>query len=238
MVCTCKRVLWAIVLAAATASGCAPEVPRRDERRQIQPLPGADGGGMLLLDAEAPAPQPPDAPPSSAPQCGNGKLETGEVCDGDSRACTEIDPAAFDGGAAACNSTCSSYDTKSCSRPATLADAIGTITEAVLKQDLGVIAADDHNGRYPGSAGELKTRSYLTSGLSSFGLKPAPTGAGLLQSFSWNGTDGKCGGGDAGDRPDPQGRGGDRGCPPRPPGDHERLRLQGCRGQLHLQRGR
>lgn len=45
--------------------------------------------------------------------CGNGIIESGEVCDGDSIACTDLD-AAYYGGTAYCNSLCSGYNEDSC----------------------------------------------------------------------------------------------------------------------------
>ncbi len=47
------------------------------------------------------------------PVCGNGIVEKGEVCDGDSVKCTAID-SDYIGGTAVCNSTCSSYNESSC----------------------------------------------------------------------------------------------------------------------------
>lgn len=45
--------------------------------------------------------------------CGNGVIEPGEVCDGDSLACTDLD-ASYYGGTAYCNSLCSGYNEDSC----------------------------------------------------------------------------------------------------------------------------
>ena len=45
--------------------------------------------------------------------CGNGVKETGEKCDGNSKACTSID-SSFTGGVANCNSQCTGYDTSTC----------------------------------------------------------------------------------------------------------------------------
>jgi len=45
--------------------------------------------------------------------CGNGIIEPGEICDGDSVACTDLN-AAYYGGTAYCNSTCDGYDEGSC----------------------------------------------------------------------------------------------------------------------------
>ncbi|MBQ3368302.1 thrombospondin type 3 repeat-containing protein [bacterium] len=47
------------------------------------------------------------------PVCGNGIVEKGEVCDGDSVKCTAID-SDYISGTAVCNSTCSGYDESSC----------------------------------------------------------------------------------------------------------------------------
>ncbi len=47
------------------------------------------------------------------PVCGNGIVESGEVCDGDSVKCTAID-SDYIGGTAVCNPTCSGYDESSC----------------------------------------------------------------------------------------------------------------------------
>ena len=47
------------------------------------------------------------------PVCGNGIVESGEVCDGDSFKCTAID-SDYIGGTAVCNPTCSGYDESSC----------------------------------------------------------------------------------------------------------------------------
>jgi len=45
--------------------------------------------------------------------CGNGVIEPGEVCDGDSLACTDLD-ASYYGGTAYCNSTCDGYNEGNC----------------------------------------------------------------------------------------------------------------------------
>jgi len=45
--------------------------------------------------------------------CGNGVIEPGEVCDGNSVACTSIDPDYY-GGTAYCNSTCDGYSEENC----------------------------------------------------------------------------------------------------------------------------
>lgn len=50
------------------------------------------------------------------PVCGNGELETGEVCEkGDLTDCTEIDPEKYSGGKAFCLDDCSEYNTITCS---------------------------------------------------------------------------------------------------------------------------
>jgi hypothetical protein len=48
-----------------------------------------------------------------APICGNSHLETGEVCDSSSVACTTLD-SDYDSGTAYCNSTCSGYNEDNC----------------------------------------------------------------------------------------------------------------------------
>ncbi|HPM47307.1 MAG TPA: hypothetical protein PL056_09575, partial [bacterium] len=45
--------------------------------------------------------------------CGNGVIEPGEVCDGDTLSCTDLD-ASYYGGTAYCNSLCSGYNEDSC----------------------------------------------------------------------------------------------------------------------------
>jgi hypothetical protein len=45
--------------------------------------------------------------------CGNGVIEEGELCDGNSVACTTLDPD-YTGGSAACNSTCNGYNESNC----------------------------------------------------------------------------------------------------------------------------
>jgi len=50
------------------------------------------------------------------PVCGNGELETGEVCEkGDLTDCTEIDPEKYSGGKAFCLDDCLGYNTITCS---------------------------------------------------------------------------------------------------------------------------
>lgn len=50
------------------------------------------------------------------PVCGNGKIESGEVCDGDIKDCAAIDPNQYGGGKAKCNSDCKSYKTLTCEK--------------------------------------------------------------------------------------------------------------------------
>jgi len=45
--------------------------------------------------------------------CGNGEIEPGELCDGNSVACTTLD-SDYDSGTAYCNSSCSGYNESSC----------------------------------------------------------------------------------------------------------------------------
>ena len=46
--------------------------------------------------------------------CGNGIVEPGEVCDGNSVYCEDLDPNEWNSGTAYCNSTCTGYDTGDC----------------------------------------------------------------------------------------------------------------------------
>ncbi len=46
--------------------------------------------------------------------CGNGIIEPGEFCDGNSLDCWDLDPNQWDSGTAYCNSTCTGYDTGDC----------------------------------------------------------------------------------------------------------------------------
>ena len=52
-------------------------------------------------------------PTDTASNCGNHELDTGEVCDGDTKACSEIDPSYTDG-YAYCKADCSGWDTTGC----------------------------------------------------------------------------------------------------------------------------
>jgi hypothetical protein len=183
-----RGLAWLAAL-AVVASGCAPEIPRFEEGRQLQPTPAPQGdGGLDPLPPPPGAPSPsPPSPPSPGADCGNGELETGEVCDGDKRSCAEIDPDTFAGGVATCNLTCSGYDVSGCTKPMELGDALATITEADLKQEVGVIASDGYGGRYPGSSGDVATRTFLVNALKSAGVEPAVSGS-YLQQFSCGGT--------------------------------------------------
>lgn len=49
-----------------------------------------------------------------AATCGNGSIDLGEPCDGDTKNCTAIDPVKFTGGKAKCKTDCSGYDTITC----------------------------------------------------------------------------------------------------------------------------
>jgi len=49
----------------------------------------------------------------SAPVCGNGIIESGEICDGNSVACTALS-SSYVNGSAYCNSTCSGYNEENC----------------------------------------------------------------------------------------------------------------------------
>ncbi len=46
--------------------------------------------------------------------CGNGIVEPGEVCDGNSVYCEDLDPNEWNSGTATCNSTCSGWNTGNC----------------------------------------------------------------------------------------------------------------------------
>ena len=49
-----------------------------------------------------------------APVCGNGIIEEGEICDGGSKSCIEIDSSIFSGGNANCRQDCSGWETSTC----------------------------------------------------------------------------------------------------------------------------
>jgi|GEM_PF-681061 len=70
--------------------------------------------------------------------CGNGFTESGEICDGDAKTCSEIHPG-YIGGVAACKSDCSGYDTSSCVADP---DADIAITDDIQPDD-GTIEVDD-----------------------------------------------------------------------------------------------
>ncbi len=59
----------------------------------------SDGSGEIDDEAQA--------------ECGNGIVEEGEVCDGNKKACSEVD-SKFSSGEASCNSTCDGWDTSAC----------------------------------------------------------------------------------------------------------------------------
>jgi agmatine/peptidylarginine deiminase/subtilisin-like proprotein convertase family protein len=46
--------------------------------------------------------------------CGNGEIDEGEFCDGNNISCNELDPETWESGTANCNSTCSGWNTSSC----------------------------------------------------------------------------------------------------------------------------
>jgi len=46
--------------------------------------------------------------------CGNGIIEPGEFCDGNSEDCAMVDPTQWDSGSAICNSTCTAWDNGDC----------------------------------------------------------------------------------------------------------------------------
>ncbi len=51
---------------------------------------------------------------STGDYCGDGMKSETEFCDGDAKACTDINPGLYESGNAPCNQWCSGYDTTSC----------------------------------------------------------------------------------------------------------------------------
>lgn len=179
--------LW---IAAFLVAGCAPELPRRSrglerldvDGRSLVPL----DGGYLESGVPPSSPQPP-LPPAPA-GCGDGHLAGGEVCDGDVRSCSSIDPG-YSGGAAPCNASCSGYDLSACVKPQpqpTLDQALASISLTQLKQDLSTLASDGYGGRLPGTAGDQQTRAHAVQALKSAGVAAGNAGS-YEQPFSVGG---------------------------------------------------
>lgn len=65
-----------------------------------------------------------------AAECGNGTVEQGETCDGNSRACSQLGD--YSSGTATCNARCSGWDTSACAQgsPAPATGEIVTLSHA------------------------------------------------------------------------------------------------------------
>lgn len=79
--------------------------------------------------------------------CGNGVTDTGEICDGVAKACTDIS-SNYIGGNASCKADCSGYDTSSCTAQPYCGDNIVNNSEICDKdsKDCTQISADYSGG--------------------------------------------------------------------------------------------
>lgn len=74
-----------------------------------------------------------------------------------------------------------------CTRPQAdrVAEALKSIDEATLKAHEAVLASDEFEGRAAGFPGNEKAVEYLVKEVTSYGLKPAGTGGGYTQEFTF-----------------------------------------------------
>jgi hypothetical protein len=91
------------VASALLLSSIVPFASQADPRRGFSP---ADRD---LDDITAP-----DGPSAAPPLCGNDEVDPGEVCDGNSLMCDDIDPDVFASDQSACKGNCKAVDIGSC----------------------------------------------------------------------------------------------------------------------------
>ena len=111
-----------------------------------------------------------EGPPE--PQCNNGDVEDGEVCDSQTINCVDL-PGDFSGGQATCTSDCQGWDTSSCQQESqTIEDALAQVSKARMKEMLEKLASQEFNGRNPGSGGDRLTMEYMKEHFIQAGAQP------------------------------------------------------------------
>ena len=81
----------------------APRTPAGRRRTQTRPTPASDAAGQTDVGGDA-----------GGSACGDGRRDTGELCDGDDLGGQTCEALGFDSGTLACNDTCDGYDFDAC----------------------------------------------------------------------------------------------------------------------------
>jgi len=83
-------------------------------------------------------------------ECGNNKVEEGEVCDGNKKACSAVD-SSFTTGEATCKATCDGWDTSKCGKGSSEAECGNdTVEEGEICDGNEIDCSDIDNEKYSG----------------------------------------------------------------------------------------
>ena len=96
-----KGFTWVLCLLCAVALTVACEEVNKKKTNDSDELLG-DSDELVVADVDF------------AATCGNGSVDGGETCDGNTEYCTTIDPLLYSGGKAKCLDNCAGYDTATC----------------------------------------------------------------------------------------------------------------------------
>lgn len=103
-----KKFLWTLLLilhAVMLVTSCG------DDEEPAEPTEQADTESVDT-DTNEPA-DTGDTDTAQAAECGNKIIEEGEICDGDAKKCSEVNPS-YTGGYAICKADCLSWDESNC----------------------------------------------------------------------------------------------------------------------------
>ncbi len=159
---------WALALAA----GCDGVVFTEEPSASIIAPSGSDPAQSSPTGSDPASPSSGDPSQQDPPAvCGNSAVETGEICDGGTRDCAQIDPK-WTSGTATCGKDCKAWDTGACAEAMTVEQARATISKDRLKEVLYKLCSTELNGRSAGSPGDKLAAEYIAAKYLEAGLSP------------------------------------------------------------------
>ncbi len=91
-----------------------------------------------------------------AAECGNSNVETGELCDSSTQACTELEGKGYTSGTANCNATCDGWDESACKKEASASCGNSTVDQGETCDKNSKKCTDIDAGKYIGGDAPCK----------------------------------------------------------------------------------